>query len=143
MKTLTILAAVAAFAIFAVADLIHDFTANDPIGYFRQDPSRLLTVAGIAITGGLVALLFYRLPPRTQKQVKLLGWAAAATGCTAAVGYFGFISFSLGSLISRAGGSIRPLLLTVLPFLFLYAAVSAGCWYGCWRLWKSGVWRRN
>ena len=130
------MAALAACAIFAVADIIHDFIANDPIGYFRQEPSGLLTVAGIAITGGLVTLGFCRLPPRTRRQVKMCGLAAVASAATAAIGYFVFALFSIAPIISRYGGSTRPLLLMLLPVLFMLLAISAGCGYACWRVWK-------
>jgi hypothetical protein len=120
----------------------YDFIANDPIGYFRQEPSRLLAVAGIAITGGLVTLGFYRLPPRAQRQVGMFGLAAAASAAAAAIGYFVFAFFSIAPIISRYGGSTRPLLLMLLPVWFMLLAISAGCGYACWRVWKSGVLRR-
>lgn len=51
MKKWGAIAAMVAFAVYAVLSLVHDFAANDPIGYFSEAPSRLLYVAEIAITG--------------------------------------------------------------------------------------------
>jgi hypothetical protein len=41
-KKWSAIAAVAVFATFAVAEIVHEFVTNDPIGYFSAKPHRLL-----------------------------------------------------------------------------------------------------
>jgi hypothetical protein len=137
MRKWSVIAAVTAFAIFAVADLVHDFVANDPIGYFSAEPHRLLYVAAIAIAGGLAALGFYRLSPRAQRHVRVFSWGAAASTMTAAVGYAVFCFLSLFSFMVESGGTIR--ILEVLLLLLLFSGIAAYFWYEFRRVWKTGV----
>ena len=137
MRRWSVIAAVTAFAIFAVADLVHDFVANDPIGYFSAQPNRLLYVAAIAIAGGLAALGFYRLSPRAQRHVRVFSWGAAASTMTAVVGYGGFCFLSLFSFIVESGGTIR--ILEVLLLLLLFSGIAAYFWNEFRRVWKTGV----
>ena len=134
MKKWSIIAAVTAFAIFAVADLVHDFVTNDPIGYFSTEPHRLLYVAAIAIAGGLAALGFYRLSPRAQRHVRVFGWGAAASTMTAFVGCFVFRFLSLFSFIGGSGGTIWILIL-----LLVFSGIAAYFWFEFCRAWKTGV----
>jgi len=79
MNKLGFIIAVTLFAIFAVADIVHDFFANDSIHYFSEQPHQLLVVGAIALGGGLVVYLFYQLSLHWQRRVKLvtLGFTAA------------------------------------------------------------------
>ena len=124
----------AAFAIFAVTDLVHDFTTNDPIGYFSTEPHRLLYVAVIAMAGGLAALGFSRLSPRAQRNVRAFSWGAAATTMTWFIGYFVFRFLSLSSFIGESGGAMRVLLL-----LLFSCGLAAYCWFEFCRAWKRGL----
>jgi hypothetical protein len=137
VKKLGIIAGVIAFAIFAVAELVHDFLAGDPVEYFRREPSRLLYVAAIAIAGGLLTLSFQKLPPRAKRLARNWGLGAAATVTTAGVGFFTYILFSLASMISKFGGSIWSAVAMCLPTILLWTAITAYCWFTCWRLWKK------
>ena len=90
MKKLAVIIAVALFAIFAIADIVHDLAINDPVHYFSEQPHQLLVVAAIAITGGLVAFIFYRLSPHYRRRVKLITLGSAASFVTACGVYFGY-----------------------------------------------------
>src|SRR5437763_2253146 len=90
MKKLGVIIAVTLFAIFAIADLVHDFITSDPVHYFSQQPHQLLVVAAVAIVGGLVAFIFYRLSPHCQRRVKLLTVGSAASFVTVCGLYFGY-----------------------------------------------------
>lgn len=76
------------FLIYTVRDIVNKWIANDPIQYFSKQPLYLFLVAGIAITGGLIALLFSRLSPRHQRCVKLLSLGSVAAILTGVAGYF-------------------------------------------------------
>jgi len=66
MRKLGAIVLVTLVAILAIADIIHDFIANDPLHYFSEQPHQLLVVAAIAIVGGLITFFFYRLSPHWQ-----------------------------------------------------------------------------
>lgn len=134
MKKWGVIAAVTAFVIFAVVDLVHEFVTNDPIGYFTREPHQLLYVAAIAVAGGFGTWGFYRLTPRAQRQVRILTWGAAASAMTVVVGYLVFRFFSLASFIAESGGTVWILLL-----LLLFSCLAAYFWFECWRVWKTGV----
>jgi len=76
------------FLIYTVRDIVNEWIANDPIQYFSKQPVYLLLVAGIAIAGGLMTLLFSRLSPRHQHCVKLLSLGSVAAILTGVAGYF-------------------------------------------------------
>ena len=134
MKKWSAIAAVVAFAIFAVADLVHDFVTNDPIGYFSTEPHRLLYVAAIAIAGGLAALTFDRLPPHVQRHVRVFAWGAAASTLTAIAGYFAFCFFSLSSFIVESRSTVWILFV---PLIFF--GIAAYLWSEFYRALKTGV----
>jgi hypothetical protein len=131
MKKWSTIAAVVVFAIFAVADLVHDFVTNDPIGYFSTEPRRLLYVAGIAITGGLVALMFSRFSRQAKRRVRLFGWGAGASFLTAFCGYLLYQSVSLSPMIVANSGAGW---LVLVPLLF--ASIAAYLWFEFFRAWK-------
>jgi hypothetical protein len=134
MKRWGVIAAVTAFTIFAVADLVYDFVTNDPIGYFSSEPHRLLYVAAIAIAGALAALGFYRLSPRAQRHVRVFAWGATASTMTVATGYFVFRFLSLSSFIGESGGTMRVLL-----SLLFFFGIAAYFWFEFWRTRKTGA----
>ena len=120
---------VVAFAIFAIADAVHDFIANDTAHYFSEQPHRLLLVAVIGIVGGLLTFLFYRLSPRLQRRVKLLTLGLAASFVTAAVVWFLYRAADL----SFAGGH-----LLVLALLSI-SAVAVLLWFEFYQVFRSRV----
>src|SRR5260370_1059562 len=78
------------FAVFAIADIVDDFIANDPVHYFSEQPHQLLVVAAIAVVGGLVVYFFYRLSPHWQRRVRLLALGSAASFLTVGGVYCGY-----------------------------------------------------
>ena len=86
MRRLAVFCAFALFAIFAVGDFVNDFVANEPIRYFAVQPLRLLLVAAIAVIGGLICLVFYRLSPRWQHKVELFAIGSSAICLTVVAG---------------------------------------------------------
>ncbi len=90
MKKIGATIVVTLFAIFAIANIVHDFITNDPVHYFSEQPHQLLVVAAIAIGGGLIAFLFYSLSPHWQRRAKLITLGSAAGFVTLAGGYFFF-----------------------------------------------------
>jgi hypothetical protein len=134
MKKWSAITAIVVFAIFAVADLAHDFVMNDPIGYFSTEPHRLLYVAAIAIAGGLAALGFTRLSPRAQRHVRVFAWGAAASTLTAIAGYFAFCFFSLSSFITESGSTVWILFV---PLIF--SGIAVYLWFEFYRALKTGV----
>ena len=86
---------VVAFTIFAIADIIHDFIASDGVHYFAEQPHRLLLVALIGITGGLVAFGFSALSPHSQRRAKLVALASGGSFVMLAGGYFSYRVASL------------------------------------------------
>ena len=136
MKKWSAIVAIVGFAIFAVGNLVHDFITSDPIAYFSRDPVRLLYVAGIAVAGGLVTLGYYKLPPRIQRRARMLGLGMAGSATASAACYFVYVIFSLASIISSLGGSAWSALV-MLPMLLLFSAITAYCWFKCWRVWQT------
>jgi hypothetical protein len=124
VKKWRVIAQIVAFAIFAVACLVHDFVRNDPIGCFSAKPHRLLYVAAIAIAGGLAALVFDRLSPRAQRCVRIYSWGAAASTLTAFVGYFAFRFASLSSIVALSDATGW-----VLVVLLLFSGMAAYLWF--------------
>lgn len=125
---------VALVVICALLNLIHEFYANDTLHYFSSEPLRLLYVAGIAIAGGLVALVFSRFSRQAQRRVRLFGWGAAASFLTAFCGYSLYQSVSLSAMIVANSGAGWLLLV---PLLF--ASIAAYLWLEFCRAWKTRV----
>ena len=103
------------FAIFAIADVIHDFITNDPVRYYSEQPHQLLLVAAITIVGGLLAFLFYRLSPHRQRRLKLITLGSAAGFVTVCGLYFRYQlaaslegSVSINTVSRQMGLSWRP-----------------------------------
>ena len=137
MKKWSAILAITAFAIFAVADVIHDFLTNDPIGYFSAKPQELLYVAGVALTGGLGVLGFYRLPLHAQHVVKTLSWGGGALTITTVVGYLASLLMSLFTFIRTSSGTIS--ILWILVALLMLTGIAAYFWWEFLRAWRAGV----
>jgi len=120
---------VVAFAIFAVADFVHDFFANDTAHYFAEQPHRLLLVAAIGIVGGLLTLGFYRLSPGLQRRVKLLTLGLEASFVTLACGWLAYRTADF----YFAGGH------TLILALLSIGAVAALLWVEFYLVFRSRV----
>ena len=129
MKKLGVIIAVALFAVFAIADLVHDFITNDPLHYFWEQPHQLLAVAAIAIVGGVVAFVFYRLSPHCQRRVKLITLGSAAGFVTVCGVYFTyqFLRLSVFSGYTPA-----------LAFLCI-GMIAALLWFEFYQIFRSRV----
>jgi hypothetical protein len=134
MKKLGVIILFVAFAIFAVVDTIHDFRTNDPIHYFSEQPLRLLLVAAIAITGGLVTFVFFRLSPSWQRRAKLLALGLAASFLAAFTGYMLFV---LARCLSFFGIANSPLYFILMPVYF--GIIDALLWYIFYRVYRKRV----
>jgi len=132
MRKFSAIIAVTLFVIFAVADLVNDFIANDPIHYFSEQPLRFVLVAGIAIGGGLITLAFYRLSPRLQRGVKLFTLGSAASCLTAFAGCW-LIFFVRWSL--QLGMAASPVFIIVAPLFF--GVVALLLWFEFYRVLKK------
>src|SRR2546427_12029569 len=115
MKKWVSLIVVALVVICGLADLVHEFWANDTLHYFSSEPPRLLYVAGIAFAGGLAALVFSRLSRQAQRGVRLFGLGAAAVFQTIFCGYLLYQSVSLSPIVLANSG---PGWLLVVPLMF-------------------------
>jgi hypothetical protein len=104
--------AAALLVILAVADLVNDFIANDPIRYFSEQPLRFVWVAGIATGGGLITFAYYRLSPRWQRGAKLITLGAAAICLTA---YAGFWLYFFVYWSTQLGMATSPVFLMITP----------------------------
>ena len=134
MKKWAPLFVVGLVVICALADLIREFYANDTLNYFSSEPRRLLYVAGIAVAGGLLALVFCRLSRQAQRRVRLFGWGAAASLLTTFCGYSLYQSVSLSPVIVANSGADWLLLVPL-----MLAAMAAYLWFEFYRAWKARV----
>jgi hypothetical protein len=82
--------AITLFAAFAIADVVHDFVAADPVHYFAEQPFQLLSVAAIAIAGGFMALAFDQLSSRKKHGLKLSALGLAIVFLALFASYFTF-----------------------------------------------------
>ena len=99
MKKVGGIVLVAAFGIFAMADLIYDFVSNDGVHYFSDQPHRLSLVALIGLAGGLLAFGFSALSPRLQREIKLVVLGSGGSLVVLAGGYLSFKLANLPKLI--------------------------------------------
>jgi hypothetical protein len=129
VKRFCLLIAVVVFAIFAITDVVHDIIVNDPVHYFAEQPHQLLVVALIAIVGGLLTLLFYRLSPHSQRRVKLFTLGLAASFVTVCGLYF---VFQFARLQAFSGYTLALALLCV-------GVVAALLWLEFYHLCRSRV----
>ena len=133
MKRITTVLLIAAFVVWAVFDAIHEFRANDAAAFYSSRPERLLYVLAIAVFGGLVAIVFYRLSPGGQRRAKLFALGGVATFLTTFLGYMLFRSLPLSPMLAVPAG----VLLLLLPLIFV-GALASGFWYEFFHVLKSG-----
>lgn len=132
MKKLVGILLIVVFAIFAIADIIHDFIANDTIHYFSEQPHQLLLIAGIGIAGGLVTFGFSLLSSRLQRGIKLVALGSGGSFVILAGSYF---IYQVASLPVRIDSSLPR----HMPWLLSLATVAiAGlCWFEFYQVWRS------
>jgi len=134
MKKWVAIVAVMFFAIFAIADFIHDFSTNDPIGYFTAKPMRIILVGVIALVGGLTTAGFYGLSPCRQRMAKLLIFGTVAIFSTGAFGYSIFYFLKYKSFFSESGSGESMLFM-----LSVGVGGTAYFWYEFYRTLKRRV----
>jgi hypothetical protein len=132
MKKWSIIIAAGLVAAWLVVDSVRDF--SEAIRHFSSQPHELLYVGGIAVLGGLAALGYNRLSPRTQRQFRVFAWGAAASTLNSFVGYFAFRLAFLRSLVVESGGTGWVLLA-----LLLFGGIAAYLWFEFYRALKTGV----
>ncbi len=121
--------AVTLYAVFAIADILYNFIANDTVRYFGEQPHRFLFVAAIGIGGGLAAFLFYRLSPHWRRGVKLFTLGSAASFVTLGGICFG-CQFARLSVIGS-----DTLALVLLPV----GVIAALLWFEFYQIFRSRV----
>ena len=124
MKRLVGTILVVAFAVFAIADTIREFIANDTVHYFSDQPHQLLLVAAIGIAGGLITFGFSVLSPRLQRRAKLVALGSGAVFVVLAGGYFAFQFAALPPELHSVIPRHMPLILLVCS-----AALAGLLWF--------------
>ena len=132
MKRWSIILAAAGAGVWLIVSVVRDLF--EAISYFVAQPHQLLHVAAIAIVGGVAALGFDRLSPRTKRQIRVLAWGATASTLTGIVFRF---TFSLASSFSFADESSNGR--WALLCMLLFAGIAAYLWFEFYRVLKSGV----
>lgn len=138
MKKLGFIIAMALFASFAIADIVHDLIADDPVHYFTRQPHQLLLVAAIGIVGGLLVFGCYRLSPQWQRQAKLITLGAGAIFVTLSSVIFGYQLARLSVLSGYARSLTYLCLMVSLVFLCL-GTLAALLWFEFYRVFRSRV----
>ena len=133
MKRWGAISALTLFAIFAVSDFVHDFFTDEPIRYFAVHPGYLLWVAAIAIGGGLITLVFCRLPLRLQRKVKLCAIGSTASCLTIFTGY---LLYQVAGLSSDLGVLPGPMFIWGVVWGFGAAALL---WFEFYRVSKRPI----
>jgi drug/metabolite transporter (DMT)-like permease len=132
MKKLATIIPIALFVIFALVDIVHDCISNDPIHYFSEQPQQLLAVTAIAIGGGFITLIFYRLSPHWRRRAKLI-----TLGFTAGVVTLGGFCFSFllaGFPYSYQWAISRHLLYLLFTIALGMIAVAGLLWFEFYRI---------
>lgn len=132
MKKWIIILALGFVGVWVITSTVRD--AVDAIRYFSSQPHELFYVAAIAITGGLAALGFDRLPPRTKQHFRIFAWGAAASILTGFAGLFGFIFIRLSSFIGESCGTALVLFVSL-----ILSGIAAYLWFVFYRALKTGV----
>jgi len=124
MKRLVGIILVVAFAVFAIADTVREFIANDTIHYFSTQPYQLLLVVAMGIAGGLVTFGFSVLSPRSQRRAKLVALGSGGGFVILAGGYFAFQFAGLPAELHSTIPRHMPLVLLVCS-----AALAGLLWF--------------
>jgi hypothetical protein len=106
----------------------------EAVHYFSSQPAELLYVAAIGIVGGLAALGFDRVPVHMKRNVRVFGWAGAASTTIALIGYLGFSFVRLVLFSAGSGGTHYKMLLPL-----SLSALAAYLWYVFYQAFKAGV----
>ena len=131
MKRIVPTLLIMAFIVWAILDAVHEFRANETAKFYSSHPERLLYVLAIAVFGGVVAALFYRLSQSGQRRAKLFALGGVAVFLTT---FFGYWLLRLLPLSATFGTGVSLLLLS----LFFVAALALGFWYEFFHVLKTG-----
>ncbi len=133
MKRIATALLIAAFIVWAIVDAVHEFRANETAKFYSSHPERLLYVLAIAVVGGVVAILFYRLSPSSQRRAKLFALGGVAIFLTTFLGYWLIrLVPQLPTLAASTG-----VLFLLLPLIFV-GALASGFWYEFFHVLKTG-----
>jgi hypothetical protein len=109
MRKWSVIVLVVLFVILGVGPVVHDIITNDTVdyvGYFAEQPRRLLWVAAIAIVTGLVALALQRLVIPTLRRPTVAYWLRPLLVVFVAVtGTLALYVFSVGPVLWLCGAS--------------------------------------
>jgi len=133
MKRIVTVLLIAAFIVWAIWDAMHEFRANEKAKFYSSRPEHFLYVLGIAVFGGVVAVVFYRLSPSGQRRAKLFALGGVAAFLTTVLAYWLFRLLPLSSMLGASTG----VLLLLLP-LFFVGALASGFWYEFFHVLKTG-----
>lgn len=132
MKRWSIILALTLVGVWIITNMVRD--SFEAIRYFSSQPHELFYIAAIAVAGGLAALRFDYLPPRTKRQFRIFSWRAPACALTAFAGYFSSCFIRLSSFIVESGCTVWVLLV---PLIF--TGIAAYSWFEFYRALKAGV----
>ena len=135
MKRWCVVIAATLVGVWLVVSTICEFFANEAIQYFSSAPYRLLYVVAIAVSGGVVALVFDRLSSRMKRNVKLFSWGGAASLLTMFWCALVYQTASLSGMIFIRNAGVGWMILVVL----MSAALAAYLWFEFFRAWKTKV----
>ena len=119
--------------IILVGLLVHDFITSDAIHYFGEQPRQLIWVAVIAITGGLVALAYYRLPPPWRDRVNVCALGIEAAFFTALTG------FAVYYIVHWSSHSDSAATLFAWVVLLFSGSIAGFLWVRLWRRLRKRV----
>lgn len=125
---------VIAVLVGCVWDLVLEFRANDPVGFFARDPGQLLILAAVAVVGGLCVAWVSRVSPSVQRRLKLTflgGFGAWVSVFTL------FAGIELLRLRSSIDLGPPPALLSWMVLGLV--GISSLCWFEFWRVWRTPV----
>ena len=106
MRKWSVIVLVALFLILGVLSVVHDIISNDTVGYFAEQPQRLLWVAAIAIGTGLVALALHRIVIPALRRPTVVYWLRPLLAVFVAVtGTLAMYVFSVGPVLWLCGAS--------------------------------------
>ena len=135
MKHLCAIVGFLCFGIFAVWYVANDFISSEPITYYERKPYHLTLVLGIGIIGGLSALIFHNLSPRSRRITKLCALGFTAGSLT----IFGvYMIYQLASLFAAPGVAHIPASIFVAGLGFP-ALTSAFMWIWFYKTFKERV----
>ena len=131
MRKIPLILGLMLLVFLTIQDAYQFFVADDGVGYFTSQPSRLLYVAGIGVVGGIFALAFSRLSPVIRRTARLTTLGGFGACVTVFLAMFVARLVSFGSMITAAGR--WGLVIGVLASLTVVAVLVWLEFYLVWR----------